>query len=167
MPPKLQNQRYETVQFDAKSDRPGADNSSADSGAERVGGKFKGTYEMIYYTEEDKSILFLGEENTLYYPQPDLTTDPEHPRYPTINAFRAYFQLSDGAGVKAFNLNFGGDEPLSIINSSGMKRPFGPSGQLSIGEADSSWSDLSGRRLTTRPTLRGFYIHQNKKVAIQ
>ena len=126
---------------------------------------FKGTYAPITFTEEDKSILFLGEENTLYYPQPDLT-DPDHPKYPRINAFRAYFHLSDGAGVKAFNLNFGENEPLSIFNSSGMKRPFGPSGQFSIGEADGAWYDMQGRRFNSKPAKAGIYIYGNEKIVI-
>ena len=41
------------------------------------------------WSEENKSILFLGDNNTLYWPQ------PEGDNKPHLNAFRAYFELSD------------------------------------------------------------------------
>jgi len=46
---------------------------------------FIGIYTKLEYTKENKSILFLGGGNNLYYPQP--TGD----KIPTIGAFRAYF----------------------------------------------------------------------------
>ena len=30
-----------------------------------------------------------------------------------------------------------------------------------------SWYDLQGRKLTTKPTRKGLYIHQKQKIAIQ
>ena len=114
---------------------------------------FLGTYAATSFNAENKSILFLGGDDKLYYPQ-----DGAH-----INAFRSYFQLNDdltvgdpAASVKAFNLSFGENEPLSIINC-----------QLSIGEADSSWYDLNGRQLSSRPTKRGLYINNGKIKAVQ
>ena len=50
---------------------------------------FGGTYNTRTFTEENRSILFLGGDNKLYYP---IGTEPVN-----INAFRAYFQLK---GIK-------------------------------------------------------------------
>ena len=117
---------------------------------------FKGTYAPITFTEENKSILFLGEENTLYYPQPDLT-DPEHPKYPGINAFRAYFHLSDGVGVKAFKLNFGDEVIDRVVEIS-------TSGNDDMSKG--AWYDIQGRRFNGKPAKAGIYIYGNRKIVI-
>ncbi len=123
------------------------------------GGQFVGKYSPLSYKSEDKSILFLGANNTLYYPQPDLT-DASNPIYPSINAFRAYFDLTDPSDpsnpVKGFVLNFGDDNANGIENV-----------QCSMFNVQSeAWYDLDGRRLSGKPTQRGIYIHNGKKVSI-
>lgn len=67
---------------------------------------FKGRYSAKTYTTVEKSTLLLSGDNTLYYPQPDLTTSAS-PQYPSIGACRAYFEIGNVAGVRAFKLNFG------------------------------------------------------------
>ena len=47
------------------------------------GAKFQGTYKPIVWSEENKSILFLGDNNKLYWPQPNGDQNPH------LNAFRA------------------------------------------------------------------------------
>ena len=115
---------------------------------------FKGTYEYSCYFKEDMSVLFLGSNNTLYYP---LATA-------TIGAQRAYFQLNgitvdDASGVRAFNLSFGGDgEATGIISVS--------NGAGSEGVAK-GWYTLDGRRLNGKPTQRGIYINNGIKGVIK
>ena len=58
-------------------------------------GQFVGTYSPVAWPEENRSILFLGEKNTLYYPQAGAH----------VNAFRAYFELSNANGVREFVMN--------------------------------------------------------------
>ena len=109
--------------------------------------KFVGYYDLfnidtpanddIYYLTTDNQLMHTGKARTL------------HP-------MRAYFQLSDGAGVKAFRLSFGGE-----ITNIGEIPTF-----RDVDMSKEAWYDLSGRRFTTRPTRRGFYIHQNNKIAI-
>ena len=68
---------------------------------------FQGTYDRRTFTSADKSVLFMGSNSTLYYPDGPMT----------INPFRAFFKLSDSnAQVRAFVLNFGtdDDEPTGI-----------------------------------------------------
>jgi len=126
---------------------------------------FKGTYDAITFTDTDRSVLFLGSNNTLYYPQPDFS-DPAHPVYPSVGAFRAYFQLNgieagDPAnGVRAFRLNFGDSEG----ESQGIKEI--EDGRLKIENEAGAWYTLDGVHLDGKPTKKGLYIHGVRKVVI-
>ena len=128
-----------------------------------TGGKFVGTYDYMEYTNENKSILFLGSNNTLYYPQP-AHEDPEDETsamvYPSIGAFRAYFQLDDPASVRAFKLNFGDGEQEAQGISDATR--------LNNNEEriNNKWYTLDGVKLDGQPTKKGLYIHGSKKVVI-
>lgn len=101
--------------------------------------------------------LYLGEDNTLFYPSSEVT----------LGAFRGYFELADGItageptstdpesqGIKAFVLNFG-DETTSIkqINNTTS--------------TTNTWYTLDGRRLNDKPATAGLYINNGKKVVIK
>ena len=111
--------------------------------------QFKGTYAPISFTADNQSIFFMGADNTLYYP-----ADGAY-----INAFRAYFQLTDGnAHVKSYVLNFGNDDdPTAIAEMVNRQSSM----------VNDTWFDLSGRRLADRPTRPGIYIHGGRKVVIK
>ncbi|MBR1498817.1 MAG: hypothetical protein IJ615_04205 [Bacteroidaceae bacterium] len=114
-----------------------------------TGGEFKGTYTSQAFTEENKSILFLGAEDKLYYPLDGAS----------IGAFRAYFQLSDpNAQVKAFVMNFGEDDATSISEELRVK---------SEESATALWFTLDGRRLAGKPARSGIYINNGRKVIIK
>ena len=117
---------------------------------------FAGAYSPLSIGKENKSLLFLGGNNTLYYPQP---ADAEHPI--TIGSCRAHFRLKGiEAGdpvdpsslVRAFVLNFD-DNANGIIAIE--------NGKLTI---DNSWFTLSGRKLSGKPSRAGVYIYNGKKV---
>jgi hypothetical protein len=121
--------------------------------------EFKGIFEPISFAEEDRSALYLGDNDYLYYPSPATGQEVK------IGAFRAYFQLkgdlkaqaASSNGVKAFRLNFGEEETTSIrlVNSS------------SIDEKGSDcYYMLDGRRLNGRPTEKGIYILNGRKIVI-
>jgi hypothetical protein len=110
-----------------------------------TGGKFVGTYESQTFTEENTSILLVGEGNTLYYPQQGAS----------IGAQRAYFQIGSNSNIRAFNLNFG-DEDVTAISPSPVPSQNGD-----------EWYDLSGRKLSGKPTTKGLYINNGKKVVIK
>ena len=117
-----------------------------------TGGAFKGTYAWQQYTEENESILLLGTQNTLYWPKPDGNT------YPSIGAFRAYFELADGQEAREFVLNFDGDYTTRIISTTNLTNFTNSAG---------AWFDLSGRKLDTKPTKKGVYIYKGKKRVIK
>ena len=116
-----------------------------------TGGKFVGSYSPVVWQTENQSVLFLGADNKLYWPQP---ADADHPV--TIGAFRAYFDLSDGAGVREIKLNLEDNEVNEVkeVNAS-----------LEVN--DDSWFTLDGRKLDKQPTKKGLYIHKGSKVVIK
>ena len=125
------------------------DNSA--SGDNRV--RFLGTYKSTAFDAEDKSILLMGGENTLYYPTAGAG----------IGAQRAYFKIgSDGAllarRLTAFNIDFGDDEATGIIS-------VHDSGFMVNGS--DAWFTLDGRRLSAKPSVKGVYVNNGRKVIIK
>ena len=108
---------------------------------------FKGTYDMIHYTTDNTSILFIGAANKFYYPLAGAT----------IGATCAYFDLSgldayvEGRSRRVF-MTFEEEDPTGI-------RVLNGSQQL-----DEAWYDLEGRKLLGVPTQKGLYIHNGRKV---
>jgi hypothetical protein len=132
------------------------------------GGQFTGNYDYQNFTEENTSIIFLGAENTLYYPQPDLL-DASNPKYPSIGAFRAYFQFDGTKPVRAFRLNFGDGNGSA-----------GDPARIHVVEADGGvhaprgWYTLDGRKLdgvgagpVPARLRKGIYLHGGKKVVVK
>lgn len=116
---------------------------------------FVGTYSPIVWETENKSILFLGAANTLYFPQ------PSGDKIPHLNAFRAYFQLSNGltAGdVASARLYFDGEDTQTGMGHTEITDH--------TDKAD-AWYSLDGRKLQGQPTQKGLYIHGVRKVAIK
>ena len=122
--------------------------------------EFKGIFEPVTFPEEDRSALYLGDNDYLYYPSPATGQEVK------IGAFCAYFQLkgdlkaqaASSNGVKAFRLNFGEDETTSIrlVESSSVDE-----------KGSDCYYMLDGRRLNGRPTEKGIYILRGKKIVIQ
>ena len=110
------------------------------------GGKFVGTYESQTFTNTNTSILFVGEGDNLFYPKAGAS----------IGAQRAYFQIGTNS-VRAFNLNFGEGETTGILSTTNL---------TNYTNSD-AWYDLSGRRLNGKPTKKGLYINNGRKVVIK
>ena len=110
---------------------------------------FIGSYDIEYLTGQDRSVLYLGGDNKLYYPINDMK----------VNAFRGHFQLKNGltagdlpSNAKNFVLNFG-DSTTEIVNY-----------QLSTVNSNDSWYSIDGRCLQGKPTQKGVYIRNGKKI---
>ena len=114
-----------------------------------TGGKFKGTYSPIEWDTENKSILFLGSGNTLYWPQPSEGNTPH------LNAFRAYFDLGTSQ-AREFVLNFDDGEATGIKTTN----------STNYTNSD-AWYDMSGRKLSGKPTQAGLYIVNGHKVVMK
>ena len=120
--------------------------------------QFVGSYNPIDIAGEDRSILFLGAANTLYYPNAAMQ----------IGSCRAHFELNGitagdpAAGVRAFVLNFGdGDESMGP----GITNPFLTPPRME--GSGCAWYSLDGRRLSGKPTTSGIYINNGRKIVIK
>lgn len=108
---------------------------------------FVGTYAPVKITVNDKSSLFLGAENKLYYPNDANDVDGTY----HVNAFRAYLHIDPSAEVKEFRLRFGEDDEDGIVNAN-----------LNVNRNDGAIYNLSGQRLNKMQ--KGVNIVNGKKV---
>ena len=125
--------------------------SDADGDLQEV--QMVGSYSPVPVVADDKSILFLGEANTLYYSSIDRD----------IRSCRAYFSVpyikqNAGAKARAFRLDFGDGEQTGIMTVQGEG--------FTVNGAD-AWYTLDGRKLDGKPATKGLYINGGKKVVIK
>lgn len=117
---------------------------------------FVGSYSPVSLTAGDKTVLYLGSNNKLFYPSTNRT----------LNSCRALFQLNgivagDVAApnsVSACVLNFGDSETTGILNVNVNEND---------NESDNYWYSLDGKKLSEKPTQKGVYIHNGKKMVIK
>lgn len=112
---------------------------------------FTGCFNPYKLTPGEQTELYLGAGNTLYYPAEDSNA--------TIGAFRGYFEKTTptDAPVRAIKFNFG-DESTGI-------KTISESSDHS--QSSDTYFTLDGRRLLEKPTQRGMYINNSRKVLIK
>ena len=126
--------------------------SDASNNAETDYVDFIGNFSSLTLAGGDKSVLYLGKGNQLYYPTANRT----------MNACRAYFQLK-GLTVADIShevkMYFGDeeDDADSLISLT-------PDPSPGRGE---KWYDLNGRQLPGKPSQKGIYINNGRKVVIK
>ena len=113
---------------------------------------FMGTYKSTAFDAEDKSILLIGGGNTLYYPTAGAG----------IGAQRAYFKIGDDGAqlarrLTAFNIDFGDDEATGIISTTNYTNDTN----------SDAWFTLDGRKLSGKPSVKGVYVNNGRKVIIK
>jgi hypothetical protein len=115
---------------------------------------FQGTYSptMIYSAAHDN--LYLGDGNTLYWPNTEGYT---------LGACRAWFHvnLSGSTDVRQFVLNFGDGqgEASGIVDIE--------HGTLNMEHSvGAGWYTLDGSKLDGKPAKKGLYIHGGRKVVV-
>ncbi len=115
------------------------------------GGAFKGNYNYTEWAAGTAypSILLLGENNTLFWPDGQAATK--------LGACRAYFELSNGQSAREFVLNFDGDTTTGIS----LTPDPSPTGE------GSDYYTLDGRKLSGKPTAKGVYIVNGRKVVMK
>ena len=127
---------------------------------------FTGSYNKQVFNEVNTSILLFGtkEENNkvkniLYYPKATAS----------LGACRAYFQLADGytvpnegsSTIRSFVMNFGDDDSATGIIA------IGDSQLSTLNSPLSGWYTLDGRKLNGKPTAKGVYVKNGKKIVIK
>ena len=137
LPAVITNPVFVNVTIDASNN----DVTSADGKV-----TFTGNYDYRTFIEEDKSILFLGEKNTLYWPLSGAS----------LGACRAYFKLNDvdAGDILKTRMNFE-EETTGILSTTNYTN-----------KAD-AWYTVNGVKLDKEPTKKGMYIHNGIKVVIK
>ena len=109
---------------------------------------FVGCYSPVGIYTAEKTNLYLGADNTLYFPAADRK----------IGAFRAYFKLNlkDPGEVKAFVLDFNEDNATSLNEELRIKNEESAAAQ--------EWYDLSGRKMPNGKLPKGIYIQNGRKI---
>ena len=118
-----------------------------------------GNYSPTPLITNTSANLFMGPDNMLYYPNVDDFY---------VNSFRAYFLVNIGnglgianpssQGVRSFAFDFGEGSTVTGIGKG-------------VSSTDNNklndWYTIDGRRLNSKPTQRGVYIVNGKKVIIK
>ncbi|MBR3109735.1 MAG: fibronectin type III domain-containing protein [Prevotella sp.] len=132
-------------------------NAAAPTPVTFTGGQFVGTYSPVALTVDDQSNLFLGANNTLYWPSAANNDDGKY----YINACRAYFHIGNGATVREFRLNFGDEDTQGIVSTTN---------NTNFTNSD-AWYSLDGRKVdgvgagpVPARLRKGIYINNGKKV---
>ena len=131
---------------------------------------FKSIYAPESFDEADRSILFVGAANTLYYPSGAGTV--------SLNSFRAYFQLN-GVQMSESSSGSSTDDDDDYFPGPGNVKVF----VFDIEEGDASgigivrsktedgrcdvWYSLDGKRLNGTPAQKGIYIHNGRKEVLK
>lgn len=110
---------------------------------------FRGNYDYRSFPAADRSILFLGGDDKLYYPGSGARIGPS----------RSYFKLV-GVTVgdlpsSSIQMHFGGGDATSVAYS------------YPLPEGKGTWFDLAGRRIDSVPTAPGIYIKDGKKIIVK
>lgn len=114
--------------------------------------EFIGTTSPVTLAAGDRTVLYLGANNTLYSPSVDKV----------VKSCYAYFKLLGGitAGdkanqVRSFRLNFGDGEAtdISLFETDSQQ--------------DAEWYTIDGRRINGKPTTNGLYINKGQKLFIK
>ena len=117
---------------------------------------FIGSFSPVNLRANDRSVLYLGAENKLYYPSVNIT----------VGSCRAYFNLVgitagdlESGTVNSIVLNFNNGESTGITT---LSTESGKEGTSTTG-----WHTVDGRRLSGKPTQPGLYIQGGRKVVIK
>ena len=118
---------------------------------------FNGTYTPVQFVDEDRTKLFVGTDNKLYYPDGVAPTN--------INSQRCYFQLAEGYAMKASSSS-DSDGVKFRINIEEDDTPTSITDILNSSE-DGEWFDISGRKVNGKPATKGIYINNGRKFVIK
>jgi hypothetical protein len=111
--------------------------------------QFIGYYDAFSITADDENIYYMTTGSLLKHTAKDRT----------LKACRAYFLFSENYASREFILDFGDDSVQTGIMSASKE-----SGSQ---EANEGWYLLDGRKLSSKPTAPGLFIHGNKKVYVK
>ena len=147
--------------------------ASTTAGTATVGDwQFKGTYATIEW-DSDPTNIYGFASGVAYGGASDNTEVGTFIRVRTggIRPFRAYLQYTGGSGARALTRGAADALPetmtVRLVNSLGQTTAIGTldtrTGEISF----DGWYTMDGRRLSGRPSQRGIYINNGKKIVIK
>ena len=122
---------------------------------------FAGSYAPVVITASggDNTMLYLSDDNKLYWPNAPMTIGAQRAVFHLKNGYFAASLGTDAKGISGFSIDFG-DGATGISN-------FTPD-LSSSGEPEGGyWYSLDGVRLKGRPTAKGVYINNGRKVVVK
>lgn len=113
---------------------------------------FIGTYGTVSLAANDKSNIYFGSANKLLWTDQNVT----------VGAFCAYFKINETAavnakGITSIDLIVDDEEATGIYNAEFI---------MQNDDAD-AWHTVDGIRLSGKPSNKGMYIHNGKKVVVE
>ena len=111
--------------------------------------RFVGSWYPVTLTAGNTRQLFLGANNKIYYPNSDAT----------VNPFRGFFILGSDVPTSSearIVVDFGDEMPSGIESVEGNPSAGGQ-----------HYYSLDGRKLDGKPTKKGIYIVNGKKMIVQ
>ncbi len=141
----IKNPVFTNVQFD---------NTDGQLVFDNVGLIFKGTFTPFVFEAQDKSKLYMGNENKLLYPKKTMA----------IKAFRAFFDLGDNLVAAESSAAAGAKEITNFVLNFGETTEIGASLNDNGKMTNDCWYSIDGRRLNGKPTQKGVYIVNGKKI---
>jgi hypothetical protein len=119
---------------------------------------FLGTYDAVSLAANDKSNIYFGSANKLLWPDQDVT----------LGACRAYFKIGENdavnaKGITGFVIDFGDDGEIAT----GINEAAADSSLFTPHSSLSEWHTVDGIRLSGKPSKKGMYIHNGKKVVVE
>ncbi len=113
---------------------------------------FIGTYGTVSLAANDKSNIYFGSANKLLWPDQNVT----------IGAFCAYFKINEttavnAKGITSIDMIVDDEEATGIHNAEFI---------MQKDDAD-AWHTVDGIRLSGKPSKKGMYIHNGKKVVVE
>ena len=120
--------------------------------------RFLGSYNSVSLAAYDKSHLYFGANNKLLWPDQNVT----------LGACRAYFKIGENnavnaKGITGFVIDFGDDGEIAT----GINEAAADSSLFTPHSSLSEWHTVDGIRLSGKPSKRGMYIHNGKKVVVE
>ena len=126
---------------------------------------FIGTYTTWEYTADEPSVLLVGSDSKLFYPKRK-EGNYGVVEYATLSPFRAYFQLL--GGIEAIDPELGGSIKAMVIDLGDETTEIEELKNSRIEELNSDvWYTLQGVPLQGKPSEKGIYICNGRKVAVQ
>jgi hypothetical protein len=111
--------------------------------------QFIGYYDAFDINATNTDIYYMTAGNTLRH-----TGVPR-----TLKACRAYFKFGEPASARNIVLNFGDEETTGVVE---LKN-----GRIEELKSDGAWYSIDGVKLDKKPTRKGLYIFNGKKIVIK